>query len=232
MRSDEQSSSSRDATATMWWHRPAFIAVLTTLVGAMVPVAAGVQGYIQKDREIELEREKHKQSIRLHYLDVLVDSSLKDVELFLSFVSETDDSPELKRWAVAQLGTIRRRIEDLEKDRVAADKRATDAERELALAREDQKKIEERLKQVQAQARSASASEASLKQKAQLEEASRLAQTAIAQAQRAAVTRRAEVTDKEAALSTRRRPPVTLVEPSTRLKQEMRAFEQRAEMAP
>lgn len=178
-----------------WWHRPGFVTLLTALVGVMVPLSAGVQAYVQKEREIQLEREKHKQSIRLHYLDILVSSSLKDVEMFLTFIAQTDDSPDLKGWAQAQLGSVRGRIAGLESDLATAEKRAAEAEKDLEAAKAS---AQQKLREAQADA------SASRAQKEKAEEEARRAEAALGDAQRKVENRRAEAMDRRDALGRRR----------------------------
>ena len=188
----EQGGGSSAGHRLPWWHNAALVTVMTAMLGAMVPLAAGVQAYVQKERELALEREKHRQDIRLHYLDTLVSASLKDVEMFLSFISETDDNPDLKQWAHAQLGAVRGRISKLEIDLAAAEKRATEAQNDLAAA---QRSADAKVREAQAQAN------ASLAQKEKAQSAARDAQAALAEAQRRAATRRTEAQDTKAALS-------------------------------
>jgi hypothetical protein len=178
-----------------WWHKPGMVTLLTALVGAMVPLAAGVQAYVQKQREIALEQEKNKQNIRLHYLDILVGSSLKDTEMFLSFISETEENPDLKQWAVSQLKNVEGRITALDADRAAADKRAADAEKQLDVAKAS---AAEKVRAAQADAN------ASRQKKEAAEAEARKAQAALADAQRQADTRRAEALARRDALGSRR----------------------------
>jgi hypothetical protein len=178
-----------------WWHRAGLVTVLTAIVGAMVPLTAGVQAYVQNNRQIQLEREKHQQDIRLHYLDILVSSSLKDVEMFLTFIAQTDDSQDLKQWAQAQLGSVRGRIAGLESDLAASEKRAADAEKDLDTAKAS---AQQKLREAQADA------SASRAQKEKAEDAARKAQAALADAQRKVETRRAETMDRKDALGRRR----------------------------
>ena len=171
------------------------VTLLTALVGAMVPLAAGVQAYVQKQREIALEQEKEKQSIRLHYLDILVGSSLKDTEMFLSFISETEDSAELKQWAVSQLKNVQGRIASLDAERAAADKRVADAEKQVEVA---QASAAEKVRAAQADAN------ASRQRKEAAEAEARKAQAALADAQKQADARRAEALARRDALGSRR----------------------------
>jgi len=181
--------------AEPWWRRAGFVTLLTALVGAMVPLSAGVQAYVQKEREIQLEREKQQQSIRLHYLDVLMSTSLKDTEMFLSFIASTDDNPDLKQWAQAQLTSVRGRITALEGEAAASDKRAADAEKELEAAKAS---AQQKVREAQADANASRA----LKEKA--EDDARKAQAALADAQHKAESRRAEALDRKDALGRRR----------------------------
>jgi hypothetical protein len=194
----DQKDEKDPAPASKWWHKAGFVTLLTGFIGALVPLTTGVQTYVQKEKEIQLEREKHQQSVRLHYLDILTGSSLKDVEMFLSFISDTDDSPDLRKWAQAQLGTVRGRIESLENDLTAAQKRADDAEKETQAAKAT---ADQKLKAAQAQANASKA------QKEQAEQAAQAAQAALAEAQKRAEARRADVLDRSDHLRGRRSRP-------------------------
>jgi hypothetical protein len=194
--------SEAESQQTHWWHRAGFVTLLTAFIGVMVPLTAGVQAYVQKERELQLEREKYQQSIRLHYLDILVSSSLKDVEMFLTFISQTESSPELKQWAAVQLGSVRGRLAGLESDLAAAQKRADDAQKELEAAK---RSTEEKVREAQAQATASKA------QKEKAQDDARKAQTALADAQRKVEARHAEALDRKDAL-VRRRPMNTAVQ--------------------
>ena len=104
--------SSPDPPALPWWKSGATITTLTTIIAAIVPLTAAVQGWVQKNREIALEeskqsnaiamqREKQTEEIRTGYLERTRDPA--DRLRTLRFVLATTSDRRLEKWALGEL---------------------------------------------------------------------------------------------------------------------------------
>jgi hypothetical protein len=87
-----------------WWTRASVVTTLTAIVAAIVPVTTGVNGCLQKQRELDLEMIKQTDQIRGGYLDRTKDPIER--ERTLAFLIETTSDDRLLAWATKEKGRI------------------------------------------------------------------------------------------------------------------------------
>jgi hypothetical protein len=94
-----------------WWKN----GLLVALIGAAIPAATFVQGWMQKDRELALQLQQQTQQFRTQYMGVLADAGIEGMEVLADFIADTEQDPAIREWAVKQRDKARVKIADLEK---------------------------------------------------------------------------------------------------------------------
>jgi hypothetical protein len=126
------------STGSKWEHK-GMIALLGAMVSLIPPVTAGVQAYITKEKEIELQRQKEAQTLALGFLDRATDYSKNPPyrKHMLEFLlASTDEGSSFRRWAEKVLPDIDTEIRAYQ-------------EQERATAKEKEKLQKERAQQIQ-----------------------------------------------------------------------------------
>jgi septal ring factor EnvC (AmiA/AmiB activator) len=131
-----------------WWKSGLFAALLS----AAIPGATFVQGWLQKGRELELQKQQQLQELRMGYMQVMVEAGVEGMELLADFIADTEDDPAMKEWAAKQRKKARATADALRARLGEETTRALEAERRLAEAAEKAATAEERAEQLAARA--------------------------------------------------------------------------------
>ena len=117
-----------------WWKSGIFAAILA----AAIPTATAIQGWLQSERELQLQDPQQVQQLRLAYMNVLVEAGLEGMAAVAEFAATTEEAPRIQAWARRQQQVVaqaaqkeREQLEALEA-RVAEAEEATRAAREQA----------------------------------------------------------------------------------------------------
>jgi hypothetical protein len=109
-----------------WWRRAPIVTALTTIVAAIVPTTTAVQGFIEKQKQLDLETAKESDAIRSAYLDRLKDP---DARFFtLRFVMATSDDPKMREWAKTELEHLSKQLDKWADDIARQEKITQDLE--------------------------------------------------------------------------------------------------------
>ncbi len=153
--------------------------VFATILGSFISCATGIQGYLQKQRELELQTKQQEQQLRLAYMDLLVEGGLDRLALVAEFASQTEEHPRIRR-SMTLLSEKARDAATKEKERLE------ELERQLADAEQARAEAEEKVERAQEQL-------AGLRQKDAAGEATKKALKTEEQALREAALARARV---------------------------------------
>src|SRR5688572_29709370 len=107
-----------DERAMPWWKKSVTVAIL----GAAIPVATFIQGWLQKDRELALQEQQQVQQFRAQYMSVLSEAGVEGIEVLSDFIADTEPDPAIREWAKKQHKKAREKIDDLDK-RVEAEQK-------------------------------------------------------------------------------------------------------------
>lgn len=164
-----------DAPKEPWWRKGLFAALL----GATIPLATFVQGWWQKERELELQERQQLQQIRLAYMNLMLEGGMERVQTLADFIADTEQDPGIRAWAAKQRDKARQTVADLEQKIADEQKRAVGAENE-------RREAEERAARAEALARRLAEANASQEQREQARKAALEAQAALARAEASA----------------------------------------------
>jgi septal ring factor EnvC (AmiA/AmiB activator) len=166
-----------------WWKR----GLLVALIGAAIPVATLMQGWMQKNRELAIQRDEQLQELRLAYMGAMVEGGVDRVEMLADFIADTEPDAAISAWAVRQRSKSQATVKEL-KDRLAEEqKSAAVAAKEHERSEQRARKAEETARRLAAQASVAPA------EKARAETAAVEANAAAAKTESEAVAQEAEV---------------------------------------
>ena len=135
--------------ALPWWKRSLSVAIL----GAAIPVATFVQGWLQKEKELALQEKQQEQQFRAQYISVVSEAGVEGIEVLSDFIADTERDPVIREWAQKQRAKAREKIEALDKRIEAEQKTVKVAEEAAEEATRKKKQAEERLTRVAEQAR-------------------------------------------------------------------------------
>jgi chromosome segregation ATPase len=132
-----------------WWKRGLPVAIL----GAAIPVATFVQGWLQKDRELALQEKQQVQQFRAQYISVVSEAGVEGIEVLSDFIADTEQDPVIREWANKQRAKAREKIEALDK-RIEAEQKMVKAAEDVAEdATRKKQRAEERVALANAQAK-------------------------------------------------------------------------------
>lgn len=98
-------------TSKPWWKT----GLLAALIGAVIPAATFVQGWMQKNRELALQEQQQIQQFRAQYMSVLAEVGVEGMELVADFIADTERDPTIRDWAARQRDKAHSRVAALEK---------------------------------------------------------------------------------------------------------------------
>lgn len=107
------------------WRGRLSLAGLSALIAASLPIATFVHGWIQKDKELALEREKQVENVRTAYLDRLKDGDSR--ERVLRLIIATAEDPRMRVWAEEELKRVEAAQKALEEEIRARSQTAADS---------------------------------------------------------------------------------------------------------
>ena len=122
-----------------WW-RSWNVTVIGAFIAAVAPITAGIEGYFQKQKEVEIQeqkqlheiamaREKQTEEIRKSYLDRLKDPAER--MRVLRFLIATASDPAIKVWSQAELQIVEKEGAKREQEYLVRQQSAREAELEL-----------------------------------------------------------------------------------------------------
>jgi len=174
-----------------WWKKGLWAA----LIGAVIPVATFVQGWMQKNRELALQEQQQIQQFRAQYMSVLAETGIEGMEVLADFIADTERDPTIREWAIKQREKARSKVADLEK-RLEAERLAAEAAKVAAQA------AEQKTERLAARATAPQPAE-SPGRRAEVERAAAEARGEWARAQAAAAASESKVARMRAALTGR-----------------------------
>lgn len=161
-----------------WWRSGFFAALLS----AAIPGATFVQGWLQKSRELELQKQQQLQELRMGYMDVMVEAGVEGMAMLADFIASTERDPAIRAWAVSQRDKARSEAEALRARVTEETAKALEAEREMREAQDAAARAEALAKQL------AERAAADREARAQAEKAAAEARKARAEASAAAAS--------------------------------------------
>jgi hypothetical protein len=136
----------RESIGSAWWKSGLFAALL----GAAIPAATFVQGWMQKNRELALQERQQLQQIRLAYMEVMVQGGVQGMEILADFIADTEEDPVIRGWASKQRDKARATADILEKRLLEEEAKVREAERKLREAQEKAARASEEDKKLRA----------------------------------------------------------------------------------
>lgn len=189
-----------------WWKTGLVVA----LIGAAIPVATLVQGWMQKNRELAIQRDEQLQELRLAYMGAMVEGGVDRVEMLADFIADTEPDEAIKAWAERQKRKSQATVKGLEERIAGEQERAAAAAKEHERSEQRARRAEEKARRL---AEQASAGQA---EKARAETAAAEANAAAAAAAKAendAAAQAAEVDRTREKLNGRFEPRARLAAP-------------------
>lgn len=140
------------AQAAVWWKDKRIIA----MIGLVIPAATLVQGTLQKDRELALQRERNVQELtlqgqqdlqqlRIAYMNVLVEAGVEGLDTVAEFSAATETNQVIRAWAQAALGSARESIAEIRRELDEQAQQADDAEDKALALEHELARVRERL---------------------------------------------------------------------------------------
>lgn len=103
-----------------------FIAILSLVISFIGASIAPIVAYLNNQNELELEKVRNTQSIRMDYLKRATDPA-KEPEYFrrvLRFMRDVPDDKKVREWADGELQRVEAAVKKLEKEKEEAEKKA------------------------------------------------------------------------------------------------------------
>jgi len=145
-----------------WWRNGLIVA----LIGAAIPAATFIQGWLQRDRELQLQEKQQLQQFRTQYMTVVAEAGVGGIEVLADFIADTEEDPKIKEWATRQRDIARAKIQKLDERAEAEQKSVKAAQDSADQAAKRQKAAEEKLALLMAQANEDKAAREAAEQKA------------------------------------------------------------------
>ena len=140
---------SDSAGQSSWWKSGLFAVV----IGAAIPVATFVQGWLQKDRELALQERQQLQQFRSQYMSVVAEAGVEGIAVLADFIADTEENEKIREWATRQRDSAKKKIQDLD-TRIEAEQKSVKAAEDAAdAASRKTKQAEEKLARLAAQAK-------------------------------------------------------------------------------
>jgi len=130
-RPHRQSASGSTSTTSSWK-----VTIIVAFIAAAGPGTAAVHGFYSKSQEIEIATREQDFQMRMAFLDRAIDParSPRDREQVLRFLKAAIKDRALQEWAEAELGDVRRQLDELESVKLRANQ--AEEERDLLLREE------------------------------------------------------------------------------------------------
>lgn len=145
-----------------WWKNGLVVA----LIGAAIPAATFIQGWLQRDRELQLQEKQQLQQFRTQYMTVVAEAGVGGIEMLADFIADTEEDPKIREWATRQRDTARAKIAKLDERAEVEQKSVKAAQDSADQAAKRQKAAEEKLALLMAQAKEDKAARDAAEQKA------------------------------------------------------------------
>lgn len=113
-----------------WWRS----GVTVALLGSAIPVASFIQGWWQKEKELELQRQRQFSDLRVSYANLMLEGGVERVGLLADFIAQTESDKEIKAWAANQSRVAKAQSAELQKELALQQQKVVETEQRLVAA--------------------------------------------------------------------------------------------------